>query len=107
MPPELVTQYNGIVHRPAVVGRPLMQVAAADAHVGNFQQHIVGTYGRLVYFPKLDRPLFRSIVYDCSMFHINSKFKVQGLKLASGRLRLKAESSKLAVSKLYNLCFTL
>ena len=43
---ELVSEYDRIVYRPGVVCGPLMQIAAADADVGDLQQHIVRAYLR-------------------------------------------------------------
>ena len=36
---ELVAEYHRVVHRPTVVGGPLVQIAAAHSDVGDLQQY--------------------------------------------------------------------
>ena len=61
---EFVTEDDGVIDRPGMVGRPLVQVTAADPHVGDFEQDVFPSDGRAVYLTKLDRTFFRSVVND-------------------------------------------
>ncbi len=55
--PEFMSQHNGIIYRPAMVRRPLMQITAANANICNFKQHIIRSWFRSLNFPDLYRPL--------------------------------------------------
>jgi hypothetical protein len=46
-----------------VVGGPLVEVAAADAYIGDFQKNVFVANGGFFYFPDFDRPFFRRVVY--------------------------------------------
>ena len=46
-----MTEHHRVIHRPAMIGGPLVQVAATNPHVGYFHQYILFTKGRIGDFP--------------------------------------------------------
>src|SRR6056297_3804213 len=55
---EFVPQDDRIVDRPRVIGGPLMQVAATNSDIGNFQQDILVSDFRSLDFSNFDAPFF-------------------------------------------------
>jgi len=55
---ELVAEHDGVVDRPGMVGRPLVQIAPAHADRRHFQQHIVRADDRAGDVTQFDRALF-------------------------------------------------
>ena len=66
---EFVTKHDRIIHRPGMIRRPLVQVRAAHAHIGDLQQHVLGTDGGFLDFTDFDRAFSRRVVDDSSGFH--------------------------------------
>jgi hypothetical protein len=57
---ELMPEHDGIIHRPGVIGGPLMQIGAANADIGDFEEHILRTDGRLFDLTDFDGAFFRA-----------------------------------------------
>ena len=51
---EFVTEDDGVIDRPGMLGGPLVEIASADANVGDFKEDFVGTDGGTFDFSKLD-----------------------------------------------------
>ena len=51
---EFVTEDDGVIDRPGMIGGPLVEIASADANVGDFKEDFVGTDGGTFDFSKLD-----------------------------------------------------
>jgi hypothetical protein len=72
MAAKFMTQHNRVVYWPAMIGSPLVEVAATNAYIGYFQQYIVFSDSGFVYFTYFNRAFFRSIVYNSKRFHIGN-----------------------------------
>ena len=66
---KLMAQDDGVVHRPGVIRRPLMEVRATDADIGHLQQHILATDNGHLDFTDFYGILFWSKVDDGWGFH--------------------------------------
>ena len=67
---EFVPQHDRIVDRPAMFAGPLVQVAAADADGGHFQQDVFGADRRPRNLAHFDAVFFGREVHDrCLLFH--------------------------------------
>jgi hypothetical protein len=62
-------EHDRVIHRPGVIRRPLMQIRAANADVGDFEEHILSTDGGFLDFSDFDRAFFRRKVDDGGRFH--------------------------------------
>ncbi len=60
-PAELVAEHDRVIHRPGVIGGPLVQVAAADADVGDFEQDILRADGGLFDLADFDGVFFGGV----------------------------------------------
>ena len=56
---KFMAKNNRIIHWPTVICGPLMEVAAANAYVGYFKEHIVLADFRFYYCAQFYRTFFR------------------------------------------------
>ena len=61
---ELVPKDDRVVYRPGLVPGPLVQVAAAYSHVGDFEEDFIGGDGGTFDFAEFDRSGFGGIIDD-------------------------------------------
>ena len=64
-----MAEHDRVIHRPRVIGGPLVQVGATNAHVGDFEEHILSTDGGFLDFTDFDGALFRREVDNGGRFH--------------------------------------
>ena len=68
-PAEFVTQDHGVIDRPAMIRRPLVQITAADADRGDLQQHVFRTDLRPLDLAELDGVALVGEIDDSRLFH--------------------------------------
>jgi hypothetical protein len=77
--PEFVTEYDRVVHRPAVVGGPLVEITPANAHVGDLEQYVFLANVGLGNFADFDGAFLRGVVYNGGRLHEEmSRLKSKG-----------------------------
>jgi hypothetical protein len=64
-----MSKHHGVIHRPGVIRRPLVQIAATNTHIFHLQQHIVIGDGWLLELADFDGAFFGGEVDDGSGFH--------------------------------------
>jgi hypothetical protein len=62
-------QHHRVIDWPTVGGGPLVQIAAADSHGGDFEEHILLSNGRLFFFADFDGARFRGKIDDSGAGH--------------------------------------
>ena len=62
-------EHDGVIHGPGVIGRPLVQIRATNAHIGDFKEHILGSDHGLFDLTDFDGAFFRREVDDGGRFH--------------------------------------
>jgi hypothetical protein len=65
-----VAEHDRVVDGPGVVGSPLVEVAAADADIGDFEQDVFFTDDGTGDLADLDGALFGGEIYDGCVIHV-------------------------------------
>jgi hypothetical protein len=69
LPAKLMPEHHRVIHRPGVIRGPLVQIRAANADIGDFEEHILSTDGGLFDLTDFDGAFFRREVDDGGGFH--------------------------------------
>jgi hypothetical protein len=69
MAAELMTEDDGVVDRPGMIGGPLVEVRSADPDIGDFEEDVLGSDRGFFDFADFDGVFVRGVVDDGGGFH--------------------------------------